>query len=417
MADAKLRLSIITALDKSGIKATKEQVGQLEAQLSKVNSQSSNMDKLNQKLVKMPGKVGELAEQLGSVGTKLGTIYVAWKTFTGGLKVGQEIFKQFGDGAGYSLESIKNGFTDIGIKAKNFFQELITGTSDAKAAAEANNIAIENGNAVVEAARKSADKQIEALQEVRNEHQKNIDKIKQETNTYINQAQAVAGLKNAGNNANIVLWESEKAQTMQKYTDQGNFEAAEQVGKAYDLMIAKEKAVGVEKQNNYNLNKASRAIEGKTSELEEQMRMTDEFAQQYQEAKANYEKALETKGRVGTRTALQWKRVMKKAKEDYEASFAKEQPLNDQIIADYNSFKALQINSASATERAYQDVRNKYNSYFESGYGVVDVQFGESMKNIEQESQASYQALLKIASNTQEMTNIGSILKELLSVK
>lgn len=43
-------------------------------------------------------------------------------------------------------------------------------------------------------------------------------------------------------------------------------------------MIAKEKAVGIEKQNNYNLNKASRAIEGKTSELEEQMRMTDDFA-------------------------------------------------------------------------------------------------------------------------------------------
>ena len=121
MADAKLRLSIITALDKAGLTATKEQVGQLEAQLSKVNSQGANMDKLNQKLVKMPGKVGELAEQLGDVGTKLGAIYVAWKTFTGGLKAGQEIFKQFGDGAGYSLESIKNGFTDIGSKAKNFF--------------------------------------------------------------------------------------------------------------------------------------------------------------------------------------------------------------------------------------------------------------------------------------------------------
>lgn len=417
MADAKLRLSIITALDNAGIKATKDQVGQLEKQLSKVNSQNANMDKLNEKLVKMPGKFGELAEQLGSVGAKIGTIYAAWKTLTGGLKVGNEIFKQFGDGAGYSLESIKNGFTDLGSKAKNYFQELITGTSTAKAAAEANKVAIENGNVMVEAARKSADKQIEAIQEVRNEHQKNIDKIKQETSSYINQAQAVAGLKNAGNNANIVLWESEKSQMMQKYTDQGNLEAAEQVGKAYDLMIAKEKAIGVEKQNNYNLNKASRAIEGKTSELEAQIRLTDELSQKYAEAKANFEKARETKGLVGTRTALQWKRVMKKAQEDYEASLAKEQPLNDQIIADYNSFKALKINSAAATEKAYQDVRNKYNSYFESGYGVVDIKFGESMKNIEQESQASYQALLKIANNTQEMTNLGSILKELLSVK
>lgn len=106
---------------------------------------------------------------------------------------------------------------------------------------------------------------------MRNEHQKNIDKIKLETNTYINQAQAVAGLKQAGNNANIVLWESEKASMVQQYLDQGDEEAAQQVGKAYDLMIAKEKALGVAKQNTYNLNKASRAIEGKTSELQAQM--------------------------------------------------------------------------------------------------------------------------------------------------
>lgn len=417
MADARLRLQIITALDSAGIKATKEQVGQLEKQLTRVNSQNGNMSKLNSELTKMPGKFGKISEQLGGVGAKLGTIYAAWKAFTGGLKIGQAIFQQFGDGAGYSLESIGNGFRDLGNKAKNFFQELITGTSDAKAAAEANRIAMEIGDAKVDAAKKAADIQIEALQKVRDERQKNIDKIKQETSTYINQAQAVAGLKAAGNNANIILWESEKASMMQQYTDQGNLEAAEQVGKAYDLMIAKEKALGVAKKNTYDLNKASRAIEGKTSELEVQMQMTDELAQKFNEAKANYDKAMATKGRVGTRTALQWKRAMEKAEKEYEASLEKEQPLNAQIIADYNSFKAMQINAASANELAYQDVRNKYNSYFETGYGVVDIQFGESMKNIEQESQASYNALVKIAKNTEEMTNLASILQELLSVK
>ena len=37
MADAKLRLQIITALDNAGIKATKEQVSSLEKQLKSVN--------------------------------------------------------------------------------------------------------------------------------------------------------------------------------------------------------------------------------------------------------------------------------------------------------------------------------------------------------------------------------------------
>lgn len=248
MADSKLRLQIITALDSAGIKATKEQIGGLENQLKNLNSKGgASVDGLNRELTKMPGKFGKISEQLGGVAGKLGTVYAAWKSFEGGVKIGGKVFETFGDGAGYSLESIGNGFSSLWSKAKNFFQEMITGTNDLKAAAEANNIAMQNSATMVDKAKAGADKQIEALQAVREEHQKNIDKIKQETNTYVNQAQAVAGLKSAGTNAKVVLWESEKQSQMQKYTDAGQFEAAEQVGKAYDLMIAKEKQLGVAK--------------------------------------------------------------------------------------------------------------------------------------------------------------------------
>lgn len=44
MADAKLRLQIITALDQSGIKATKEQVAQLENQLKNVAGKTKNVE-------------------------------------------------------------------------------------------------------------------------------------------------------------------------------------------------------------------------------------------------------------------------------------------------------------------------------------------------------------------------------------
>lgn len=416
MSDSKLRLQIITALDNAGLKATQDQINKLQDQLKNVNGKT-NISGINKELTKLPGKIGAIAGNLGGLATALGAAYTVYKTFVTGVSVGKKAFEAFGDGAGYTLESIGNGFSSLWTKTKNFFQEFFTGTNDMKAAAAANEVAMQNIDTQVQIVKKAADTQIESIREVREEHQKNIDKIKQETSSYINQAQAVAGLKAAGNNANIVLWESEKAEMMQKYTDEGDTEAAQQVGKAYDLMIAKEKALGIAKQNTYNLNKASRSIEGKASELEEQMRMTDDFAQQYAEAKANYEKAKETRGIVGTRTALQWKRVMNQAYSDYESSLAKEQPLNDQIIADYNSFNALKINAASAYETAFQDVRAKYNSYFESGYGAVDIQFGESMKNIEQESIASYQALVQIANNTQEMTNLASILQELLTVK
>ena len=171
------------------------------------------------------------------------------------------------------------------------------------------------------------------------------------------------------------------------------------------------------KQNTYNLNKASRSIEGKTAELEQQMKLTDELAGKFAEAKSNYEKALETRGRVGTRTALEWKRVMKQAETDYESSLAKEKPLNDQIVADYNSFKALKINAAAAYETAFMDVRSKYNQYYYDGYGAVDIRFGDQLNGIQRESEASHKALMQIARNTEEMTDIAGVLKELLSVK
>lgn len=77
----------------------------------------------------------------------------------------------------------------------------------------------------------------------------------------------------------------------------------------------------------------------------------------------------------------------------------------------------MKINAASASETAWQDVRSKYNQYYETGYGPIDIQFGDSMKNITEESAASYKALLDIADHTKEMTNLGDVLKELLTVK
>lgn len=157
MTDSKLRLQIITALDNAGIKATQDQISKLENQLKNVNAKS-NVDGLNKELTKMPGKFGKISEQLGGVAGKLGTVYAIWKSFTGGLQIGHKVFETFSDGAGYSLESISNGFTTLWTKTKNYFQELFTGTNELKAAAAANEIAMQSNEARVDAAKKAADK-------------------------------------------------------------------------------------------------------------------------------------------------------------------------------------------------------------------------------------------------------------------
>lgn len=285
MSDSKLRLSIITALDNNGLKATRDQVSQLEKQFKNINN-GSGMDKLNHELTKMPGKFGKISEQLGGVGAKLGTVYAMWKSFETGLSIGHKIFNTFSDGATYSLDSIKNGFTQLGTSAKNFFQKLLTGTNDMEALAKANEVAMSNMNAQVDAAKRANDKQLEYIKEQREAHEKNIATIKRETQAYLNQASSVAGLKNAGSNANVILMERKKFEEMQAYTDAGNDEGAEQIGKAYDVLIAKEKALGIQEQTNIALNKMARSIEGKAQEANAVMDRTDQAEMKLKEIQA-----------------------------------------------------------------------------------------------------------------------------------
>lgn len=132
MADNKLRLDIVTALDNAGLKATKEQLDGLEKTLRKTNS--TGVGKLSNGLTKLPGKLGDVISGFGQVGSAIGAVYLSWKTFQEGLKIGQAIFKQFGDGASYTLESVGNGFKSLYDNIIQGATKLLTGTNDREAA-------------------------------------------------------------------------------------------------------------------------------------------------------------------------------------------------------------------------------------------------------------------------------------------
>lgn len=137
-------MKIVSALDNAGLKATNQQLDQIEKSLGKVNRAGSQsmgglnneldkagfgLDKADQKLAKLPGHFGKMAEGMGKVGGAIGMAYAAWKTFEGGVSIGRKIFEQFGDGAGYTLDSIKNGFSSLWDNIKNGFEKMLTGTN------------------------------------------------------------------------------------------------------------------------------------------------------------------------------------------------------------------------------------------------------------------------------------------------
>ena len=143
MNDSKLRLQIITALDNAGLKATQDQINKLEKQLKNVN-EKPNVSGITKELTKIPGKIGAISSSLGGLAIGLGVVYAGIKTFIGGVTVGKKAFETFGNGAGYTLDSIAGGFSNISTKIKNAIQEFFTGTNDMKAIAAAHEVAMSN---------------------------------------------------------------------------------------------------------------------------------------------------------------------------------------------------------------------------------------------------------------------------------
>lgn len=102
------------------------------------------MQGMQKSLVKMPGMFGKISESIGGVGTAIGSVFAAWKVFSEGVKIGHKIFEQFSDGAGYSLESIGNGFKNLGEKAMNW----LSGVDVEKQMAEAKKAEMEHQQAI-----------------------------------------------------------------------------------------------------------------------------------------------------------------------------------------------------------------------------------------------------------------------------
>ena len=219
MADAnnKLRLQIVTELDAAGIKATKEQVDQLELGIRRsgntVADAGQKFGKWESFLGKLPGPLGKVGSMLGGLA---GQATMVAGAFTMGWNFGEQIVelqKKLGLFPGISKESAK--------AAKNYAYELRALKDQLELVATAE---MKRMDAAAEAGDKA------------------LKKIDDQTAAYFRQATALQGLSAAGNNAALQQLEREKYENMRDYSIAGYSEAAEQIGKYYDVIIAEEKS-------------------------------------------------------------------------------------------------------------------------------------------------------------------------------
>ena len=92
MADSKLKLQIVTALDNAGIKATKEQIAGLEKELSKLND-NPGLSGAEKKLGKLQGPLGKLQDMFGGLNGTIakvgGTVTAVAAAFKAGWDIGE----------------------------------------------------------------------------------------------------------------------------------------------------------------------------------------------------------------------------------------------------------------------------------------------------------------------------------------
>lgn len=211
MANDKLRLDIITALDNSGLKASKEQLDNLVSQLKTTNNQGKEtFYGLEDKLTKVGGKMGDVVGHLGKFGKALGTVGLAVEAFKQGWEVGTWL----NDNVITPLFKIKDAEKELIDSNKKLKKEH----NDAMASFEARNESIEH----------SSQQQLKQMEdEIRN-----LDKVKQ---SYLNAARAKNEFYSLGMDAEIQDLERKRFEDIATLTMEGNSEGIAQANAAYDL--------------------------------------------------------------------------------------------------------------------------------------------------------------------------------------
>jgi len=192
MADSKLKLQIVTALDNAGIKATEQQINGMVASIersSKATAKSAS------------SAFGDVDGAVNKAGHGI-------KTFLKDVAIGVGLAKTVGTAATKIFEDTQIKGKETGEAIKDYFSDVsntvskfIFGTS-----------VKEQFDSIAQAAKDSADFQAKSITGIIDKLQKQAASIDDVTNRYIKQMKSVQGLDATVNDAEVLLLQREKLQ-------------------------------------------------------------------------------------------------------------------------------------------------------------------------------------------------------------
>lgn len=310
MADSKLRLQIVTALDDAGLKATKQQIDSMEKSLTKLNNSSggTGLSRLEKQLGSIQGPLGKLAPIFEGIGGAVAKFGVMSTAVIGAFKTGWDIGAWLWEKAIQPITGLGNKMNELKKQNQKAAKSADKLATSLESAAEASSYAFESSK-----------------QKLQDE----ITAIDQASKAWQNAARQKIAYMTAGQDAESQLLEWQRFQdvsTMQMYGDE---EGAQQVEKIYDILKAqldvKQKLMKfdaetlvVEKSINDQWEKREKIGEKQIAAYDNMRRKEKELAEW--ESDATWEKMAASNGGVQkyNRGLRIRQRAYDKAKQEYE---------------------------------------------------------------------------------------------------
>ena len=390
--DEKLRMSIITALDAAGIKATEQQIDGLAAKIKKTNEEAK-LDKLEGAIGDLPGKIGKIGKALTGIPGKIALI-------TGAFTTGYEIGEKFGN-----MLAKWFGWDDAIEKVKKANRSLARELTKTVAAWDA-----------------ETQKRI-SLHDIETAKIDNaIAKINQQALAYTRLSKAASDFANAGEDQDIQRLERERFEDMLTLQSQGEYEAAEQASKVYDILRQELEA----KKELANYDEESLRLETQRAAKEQEafkfLDKVDKLKSQKQALQARLDE-LDDDEKITSKEA--YDRLARPlnariANIDKQLDAAEAQAEKYAAELDEGDLAALtrERNRSTLADKLNLD-RDKlfwnYDSYTGENGNPLGFNFSEEfIKQAAESSKQSYNELKSIKDNTEELA---AKLDELLSVK
>ena len=245
MADSKLKLQIVTALDAAGIKATQEQIANMESALAKANKNGGDgLTALEKKLGKIPGPVGKIADVFEGMAGKVGKFGGIATAVIGAFKAGWDICSWIYEKVVTPLFKIKDPIEELkksNKKAAEGFEKFAASVDDA---AEASARLQEKSSAAI---------------------QKEVKDIQAANEAWQKAARSRIAYMTAGQDVETQMLERQRFEDVMRLQASGDYEGAEQANKIYDLLAAQLQA----KQQLMRFDEESAVLEKQVGDNEE----------------------------------------------------------------------------------------------------------------------------------------------------